>query len=92
MKLNFRKEKGVYVAEFEATSDFNLHVEREKEGSISVLQRTTPSGEYDSVYMGGYFDREHKTIDCDFVGAIYPKYIKVVSQAEVIKGEVTFNA
>lgn len=92
MELNFVKENNVWVAEFEATADFNLHIEREEKGSIAVYQRTTPSGEYDSVYMGGYFNREHKTIDADFVGAIYPKYIKVVSQVEVTNAELTLKA
>lgn len=92
MEITFNKTKEGYVAEFEATSDFNLHIEREVKGSIAVYQRTTPSGEYDSIYMGGYFNREHKTIDADFVGAIYPKYIKVVSSAEVTKAELTLKA
>jgi hypothetical protein len=92
MELNFREEKGVYVAEFEATADFNLHIEREEKGSIAVYQRTTPSSEYDSIYMGGYFNRDHKTFDADFVGAIYPKYIKVVSSAEVVTAELTLKA
>jgi hypothetical protein len=92
MELNFVKENNVWVAEFEATADFNLHIEREEKGSIAVYQRTTPSGEYDSIYMGGYFNRDHKTIDADFVGAIYPKYIKVVSSAEVVTAELTLKA
>lgn len=92
MELIFKKTKEGYVAEFEATANFNLHIEREQKGSIAVYQRTTPSGEYDSIYMGEYFNREHKTIDADFVGAIYPKYIKVVSQVEVTNAELTLKA
>ena len=92
MELQFTKTNEGYIAEFEATADFNLHIKRETAGLLEVFQRTVTNGNYDSVDMSKYFNREHKTIDCDFVGAIYPKYIKVVSQAEVIKGEVTFNA
>lgn len=37
MDLNFNKESNGFVAEFEATGDFNLHVERNKGGYLSVL-------------------------------------------------------
>ena len=33
MDLVFREVEGKYVAEFTATSDFNLHIEREGKGS-----------------------------------------------------------
>lgn len=29
MDLNFNKKSNVFVAEFEATADFNLHINRE---------------------------------------------------------------
>lgn len=89
MKLQFTKTNEGYVAEFEAPCAFNLHIKRETAGLLEVFQRTVPNGNYDSVDMSKYFNREHKTIDCEFSGAVYPKYIKVVSQVEVISAEVT---
>jgi hypothetical protein len=39
MELSFVKEGGRYSAEFEATSDFNLHIEREDDGFLFVKQK-----------------------------------------------------
>lgn len=41
MNIQFKKEGVLWIAEFEATSDFNLHLEREGTGSLRVMQRTT---------------------------------------------------
>ena len=44
MEINFNKIDGVWVAEFEATSDFNLHLERTEGGIVRVLQRGCSEG------------------------------------------------
>jgi hypothetical protein len=44
MEINFTKQNGVWVAEFEAPSNFNLHLERNKGGIIRVLQRGCGEG------------------------------------------------
>lgn len=90
MELEFIKKGDKYVAEFEATSDFNLHIERSDNGFLFVNQRTTPEGKYDSV-KGGAFNYGDPVIDMDFVGVIYPKYIQVVSKVMPEKAVVTFN-
>lgn len=90
MELNFSKEDNVWVAEFEATDDFNLHLERVDDGLIKVMQRTPAEGEYvDSFITSG--DNQLKNFDCDFTALVYSKYIKVISGSEVLKGEVTFG-
>lgn len=87
MELNFEKQGTKWVAEFEVTGDFNLHIEREEKGFLFVQQRTTPDGEYDSV-NGANFSPSDGVIDMDFVALVYPKYIKVVSEAEVTRAVV----
>ena len=44
MDLVFREVEGKYVAEFTATSDFNLHIEREGKGSLALYQTGSQSG------------------------------------------------
>lgn len=88
-ELSFVKEGSKYVAEFEAASDFNLHIERNDRGFLYVEQRTSPNGKYDSV-QGANFAHSDGVIDIDFAAVIYPKYIKVVSEVEPIMGVVTF--
>lgn len=91
MELSFVKEGGKYSAEFEVTADFNLHIERDTNGFLFVQQRTASSGQYDSI-QGVNFAPNDIVIDIDFVGVVYPKWIKVVSEVEPTVAVVTFNA
>jgi hypothetical protein len=91
MELSFVKEGGKYSAEFEVTADFNLHIERDDNGFLFVQQRTASSGQYDSI-QGANFTPSDLVIDIDFVGAVYPKWIKIVSEAEPTMAVVNFNA
>lgn len=91
MELNFIKENNNYVAEFEVTADFNLHIERDEPGILAMYQRTTTSGEYAEI-EGTREYRYKEVYDCDFVGSIYPKYIKVVSGVEVTNAVLTLKA
>jgi hypothetical protein len=88
MELIFNKEGMKHVVEFEAPCDFNLHIERNEGSYISVMQRGSSAGEYDLVKT---FSAD-KVFDYDFGALVYPKYIKVLSGSEVVKGEVTFGA
>lgn len=90
MTLTFIQQDNMYVAEFEATADFNLHIERNEPGILALYQRTTTSGEYAEI-EGTREYRYKEVYDCDFVGSIYPKYIKVVSGVEVTNAVVTFK-
>ena len=89
MELIFGKVGNQYVAEFEAPSDFNLHIEREEIGVLEVHQRGSEEGKYDFAWSTGVSGR--KVVDYDFGALVYPKYIKVVSGSEVISASVNFN-
>ena len=87
MELTFIKNGKKWIAEFEVTSDFNIHIEKPN-GEIYLEQRTTPTGEYDSVNQV-YFGAYDKTIDIDFTALVYPKYIRLVSEVEPTMAVVT---
>lgn len=96
MELTFNKEQissrgAVYVAEFEATSDFNLHIERKQAGGFRVHQKSVSDAGYAVIDNAAFRDNK-LIIDVDFVGAVFPKYIKVESGSEPTMGVVTFNA
>lgn len=93
MDLIFEKKEqyfgkdAAWVSEFEVTSDFNLHVERISGGRFLVYQKSVADGEYDLVDGLGY--KDHKdVIDITLWDLVYPKYIKVVSEAEVTRAVV----
>lgn len=92
MELNFAEtiEGKEWVAEFEAPSDFNLHIERADSGSLVVSQRGTASGEYETAFVKGMYEGGI-VIDCDFGALVYPKWIKVTSSSEVVSASVNFN-
>ena len=87
MHLLFTKEGNKWVAEFEAPSDFNLHIERENVAYINIMQRVTSNGAYD---LAKNFS-SNEIFDYDFGALVYPKYIKVISGSEVVSASVNFN-
>ena len=95
MELKFTKEHGGWVSEFEATADFNLHVEGVYEGNVSIYQRGTAGGGYAFVKDSRPAPSAGTVYDYDFTSLVYPKFIKVVcteepTYAEVVTtGEVT---
>lgn len=95
MELNFIKNENGWVAEFEASADFNLHIDGVLEGNVQVYQRGTTSGGYSLVRGATPYPTYGKAYDFDFSALVYPKFIKVVcatepSYAEVVSdGEVT---
>lgn len=92
MELNFEKNGDMFVAEFVATSDFNLHIEKPT-GAIYLFVKSVGNGKYDSVNVN--IPAGDSVIDYDFIASVYPKYLKVVSEVEpsyaevVSSGEVT---
>lgn len=89
MKLEFNKtNQNVYEAIFEATADFNIHLERESTGIFIIKQSGIVDGAFDDAFNLGINARE--VIDCDFSALVYPKYIKVVSGSSILKAELTF--
>ena len=90
MELVFSKNaNGYYVAEFKATSDFNLHIEGVAEGNVKVHQRSTSEGEYAYVRRATPYPSFANVYDFDFTAAIYPKWIKVECPNEPSKAVVT---
>ena len=90
MELVFSKEDNKWVVEFDAASNFNLHIEGVSEGNVAVFQRTVASGEY--AYVVGSTPASHgKVYDYDFAGMVYPKFIKVECLTEPSSAEVTFG-
>lgn len=80
--------KPAYEVEFNATADFNLHIERPSGGRFLIFQKSVENGRYSLVDGVGYQDYKD-VFDIDFVGAVYPKWIKVVSEVEPTMAEVT---
>lgn len=87
MELKFNKNGDAWVAEFEATDKFNLHMEGLLLGSFSILQRTA-GGKYTHVRGIPTYPRFDKVFDYDFDALVYPKFIKIVSETEPTYAEV----
>lgn len=90
MELTFTKQGNLYESIFEATGDFNLHLELDKIGYIGVYQRGTSEGLF-SLSHECKFNDARDVYDIDFGALVYPKWIKVTSSSNVVKGEVTFG-
>jgi hypothetical protein len=91
MEIKFTKNGEKFVSEFTATADFNLHLEGVVEGKVKVYQRSTAGGEYAYVRAATPYPSFSKVYDYDFSALVYPKYIKVVTDAEPTMAVVTFN-
>jgi len=91
MELTFVKNGNLYEAEFEATADFNLHIERVAGGRFIIYQKSVADGQYAIVDNIDYHDHKD-VIDLDMTALVYPKYIKVASVSEPTIAVVTFNA
>ena len=97
MELQFQKINNMYVAEFKATSDFALHIEKQG-GSLSAYVSSIEGGRYD--FINDFSKHTYgDCVDYDFISVIYPKWIKiksnvlpsvgiVVSEGEVISGGI----
>lgn len=88
MNIQFQKEGNRWIAEFQVTADFNLHLEREGTGSLRVMQSTMSGGKYDHI-RGGSFNYDDLVVDVDFTSIVYPKFIQVISMSEPTLAEVT---
>lgn len=87
MELEFIKVGSRWVAEFTATGNFNLHIEK-GEGSLGIYQSSVEGGKYDYVRQLNIAQYD-KIVDVDFVGAIFPKWIKVESKSMPTMAVVT---
>lgn len=88
--ITFEREGNQYVATFEATGDFALHIERDELGPVTVETSTVPDANFALVDEFPTGARNKLVIDYDFVGVVYPKYIRVSSDTEPTLAVVTF--
>ena len=87
MELKFENQGTSWVAEFEVTGDFNLHVERVSGGRFLLYQKTVKDGKY--AICHGLGRQDHKdVIETTLFDLVYPKWIKVVSKSEVTRAVV----
>ena len=90
--LEFKKKDGLWVSQdVTVTGDYNLHVERDKAGSIGIEQRTA-GGEFSPCIVPDCVrNAEGKAFDFDFIHAVYPKTIRVISTVQPESGVVTMT-
>lgn len=90
MELAFTKDGNKWIANIEATGDFNLHIEKGA-GALSVLQTSVAGGKYDNV-RSLYMSMDDATMDKDVTALIYPKYLRIESYThDAPIGVVTFK-
>lgn len=90
MDLTFTKTGGMYVAEFDVTADFNLHLEGIQVENITIMQKGAGNG-YDVVRNIPKTPGISNNFDFDFSALVYPKRIKVVSKVEPSLAVVTIS-
>lgn len=86
MELQFNKTSNGWVAEFNAPTHFNLHLERKDAGRLDLYRKTSGSN-YDYVripYKGG-----SKVVDMD-VPVVMSREYKVVCDSEPTVAIITF--
>ena len=89
LEFKFNKQADRWLAEFEATADFNLHIEGVVGGDVLIYQRGSESGEYAFVRDATRRPSYEKVYDCDFCALVYPKYIRVTTPNEPTMAVVT---
>ena len=90
MVLNFTKTSALWVAEFIASSDFNLHIEGVKVRDLEVYQRGVGDGKYFIVTDAKEnLSYASEVYDMDFAALVYPKHIKVVCRTEPSLAAIT---
>ena len=90
MELEFKKVGSRFEAEFEATDNFNLHIDREENGDVQIFQKASAECEY-ATEPSWEEEFASKNIDKDFSMLVYPKFIKVVSGSPVTRCVATIS-
>lgn len=88
MVLEFTQVGNSYIAEFKATDNFNIHVEKQTPGFISMGQRSTEAGSYVAIKD---FDYKAQVIDAGVVSptGIFPMWYRIESNGPVTVEIVT---
>lgn len=85
--LNFTKNGNAWVSdEIPVSSDFNIHIEREKPAQLNFLQKT--SGEKWAEILEAEKYKNKTVIDVD-IQVLVPKSVKVISYSEVESAQYT---
>ena len=81
-QLSFSQDatSGLWIATATVNGDFNVHVEREQSGYFGIDIKTTNAS--NSNYVNKHLAEQDLVIDVDFHGAVYPKYVRVVSNTQ----------
>ena len=93
--LTFVKVGEEYVAAFEISANFALHLEREEVGSLSLGISSIPDSEFALVDNIPERARYQTVFDYTFSGDVFPKYVKVASvtypniAVVISEGEIT---
>lgn len=90
MNLNFIKSEDGWIAEFEVSADFNLHIEGVKIRDINVYQSSVNGSRYSIIGNATKgLSSLSEVYDMDFSAIVYPKFIKVVCATEPLVGIMT---
>ena len=81
MELTFNKVGNDWVAEFDVSSNFNIHIEKGY-GALTVSQTTVPGGKPDTT-KSLFMSANDAVLDTDVFGAdIFPKYITIKAETK----------
>ncbi len=90
VNLTFQKIEDHWESEFVAQADFNLHIEKEQDGYLYLQQKHGLEDKYASC-RGADFARCDKVIDNDFIGTVYPKMMKLVSEVAPTRATIRYK-
>ena len=77
MDITFTKKNNLWVAEFQVSGNFNLHLERVESGSIRISQKTAGNGY--ALINDAHSLYSQLVIDVDIQGIVFPKTIQISS-------------
>lgn len=89
MELNFTKQDDYYVANFEANSNFNLHLEHN--GVFEVYQSSV-EGAKPAIVKDLFEHRYDKIVDTAVLVPIPPIYVRIVCNTLPSQAVVNFGA
>lgn len=89
MELQFTQNENLFIAEFTAEADFNIHIEKDA-GFVTLYQSGVQGGKYDVVRTLND-NNQDVVIDTDCLAVVYPKYLRVVATTLPTVAVVTFK-
>ena len=80
LTFTYKPELKLYIAEFRADKEFNIHIERPEPGYISMQQNSAEGGKYAAVDDWGTQNNDKLIIDYESGYFVTPKFIKIISK------------